>query len=205
MESYLLASKIVSMFILGLATWIIGLVPMVAVRRGWISKKESDGNPRLTKILSCMMCFGGGVIMTSSLAHMLPDVKEVLDNSIANGTFPPTSECRLPGLPFHMSSLCQQCRCRRYWCWEGSSSSTAWRSSLTWSSFALAASPPDTGTAMRRSRSLWRRAFRWAAHWECCVFTLYIHIVMYSQPLQLYIYFIFLCVLFIYFILLIVS
>ena len=131
MESYLLASKIVSMFILGLATWIIGLVPMVAVRRGWISKKESDGNPRLTKILSCMMCFGGGVIMTSSLAHMLPDVKEVLDNSIANGTFPPTSECRLPGLPFHMSSLCQQCRCLRYWCWEGSSSSTAWRSSLT--------------------------------------------------------------------------
>ena len=44
---------------------------------GWLSKKESDGNPRLTMILSCLMCFGGGVIMTSSLCHMLPDVQEV--------------------------------------------------------------------------------------------------------------------------------
>ena len=92
MEGFLLASKIVSMLILGLATWIIGLVPMVAVRRGWITKKESEGSPRMTKILSCMMCFGGGVIMTSSLTHMLPDVNDVLAESIENGTFPDTSK-----------------------------------------------------------------------------------------------------------------
>ena len=93
MEGFLLASKIVSMLILGLATWIIGLVPMVAVRRGWITRKESEGSPRMTKILSCMMCFGGGVIMTSSLTHMLPDVNDVLSESIDNGTFPDTSKC----------------------------------------------------------------------------------------------------------------
>ena len=92
MEGFLLASKIVSMLILGLATWIIGLVPMVAVRRGWITRKESEGSPRMTKILSCMMCFGGGVIMTSSLTHMLPDVNDVLAESIENGTFPDTSK-----------------------------------------------------------------------------------------------------------------
>ena len=45
---------------------------------GWLSKKESDANPRVTMILSCLMCFGGGVIMTSSLCHMLPDVQEVI-------------------------------------------------------------------------------------------------------------------------------
>ena len=47
---------------------------------GWLSKKESDANPRVTLILSCLMCFGGGVIMTSSLCHMLPDVQEVKNN-----------------------------------------------------------------------------------------------------------------------------
>ena len=36
MEQTLLASKIVSMFILGLLTWIIGIVPMVSVRKGII-------------------------------------------------------------------------------------------------------------------------------------------------------------------------
>ena len=92
MEGFLLASKIVSMLILGLASWIIGLVPMVAVRRGWISRKESEGSPRMTRILSYMMCFGGGVIMTSSLTHMLPDVNDVLAESIENGTFPDTSK-----------------------------------------------------------------------------------------------------------------
>ena len=93
MEGFLLASKIVSMFILGLATWIIGLVPMLAVRRGWITRKESEGSPRMIGLLSYMMCFGGGVIMTSSLTHMLPDVNDVLTESIENGTFPDTSKC----------------------------------------------------------------------------------------------------------------
>ena len=32
---------------------------------GWLSKDESEASPRLTVILSCLMCFGGGVIMTS--------------------------------------------------------------------------------------------------------------------------------------------
>ena len=47
---------------------------------GWLSKDESEASPRLTVILSCLMCFGGGVIMTSSLCHMLPDVQEVKNN-----------------------------------------------------------------------------------------------------------------------------
>ena len=42
MEGFLLASKIVSMLILGLATWIIGLVPMVAVRRDELTKETQE-------------------------------------------------------------------------------------------------------------------------------------------------------------------
>ena len=90
----LLASKIISMVLLGLVTWLIGLVPLVAVRRGWLSRKESDGDSRIGSILSCLMCFGGGVIMTSSLAHMLPDVNDVLDLSLEHGTFPDTGKIR---------------------------------------------------------------------------------------------------------------
>ena len=115
MDGYLLASKIVSMFILGLATWIIGLVPMVAVRRGWITRKESEGSPRMTKILSCMMCFGGGVIMTSSLTHMLPDVNDVLEESIENGTFPHTGKTlitqNLQKCPKQILELCNRNAC----------------------------------------------------------------------------------------------
>ena len=40
MEQMLLASKIVSMLILGLVTWIIGIVPMVSVRKG--NQSDSD-------------------------------------------------------------------------------------------------------------------------------------------------------------------
>ena len=30
-------------------------------------------------LFSCLTCFGGGVILTSCLTHMLPDVNEVRD------------------------------------------------------------------------------------------------------------------------------
>ena len=38
MDQMLLASKIVSMLCLGLVTWIIGIVPMISVRRGNIGQ-----------------------------------------------------------------------------------------------------------------------------------------------------------------------
>ena len=40
-------------------------VHMRNINAGWLSKDESEASPRLTVILSCLMCFGGGVIMTS--------------------------------------------------------------------------------------------------------------------------------------------
>jgi len=90
MADLLLAAQVISMVCLGLVTWLIGVFPLISVRRGWLSKDESEASPRLTVILSCLMCFGGGVIMTSSLAHMLPDVRDVLEVSLEHGTFPAT-------------------------------------------------------------------------------------------------------------------
>ena len=79
-------SKIVSMVCLGLVTWIVGVLPLLGVRMGWLREKEQSR--RTVIIISCMMSFGGGVILTSCLTHMLPDVNEVLEEAQNNNTFP---------------------------------------------------------------------------------------------------------------------
>ena len=84
----LLISKIISMFCLGLVTWIMGVLPLLGVRKGWIRRSESEQSHRSVVVISCMMPFGGGVILTSCLTHMLPDVNVVLKQSLDNGTFP---------------------------------------------------------------------------------------------------------------------
>jgi len=73
----LLAAQIVSMVCLGLVTWVIGILPLIGVRKGWISDSESQQKPAMITLFSCLICFGGGVILTSCLTHMLPDVNEV--------------------------------------------------------------------------------------------------------------------------------
>eukprot|EP00090_Calanus_glacialis_P032863 TRINITY_DN54438_c0_g1_i1.p1 TRINITY_DN54438_c0_g1~~TRINITY_DN54438_c0_g1_i1.p1 ORF type:complete len:314 (+),score=93.11 TRINITY_DN54438_c0_g1_i1:71-1012(+) len=84
----LLVSKIVSMLCLGLVTWIVGVLPLLGVRMGWLSRSETEQRHKTVVILSCMMSFGGGVILTSCLTHMLPDVNEVLQEALDNNTFP---------------------------------------------------------------------------------------------------------------------
>ena len=84
----LLVSKIVSMLCLGLVTWIVGVLPLLGVRMGWLSKSETEQRHKTVVIFSCMMSFGGGVILTSCLTHMLPDVNEVLQEALENNTFP---------------------------------------------------------------------------------------------------------------------
>ena len=61
---------------------------MLAIRRGWIKKSEAEQSRRKLILISCLMSFGGGVILTSCLTHMLPDVNDVLAASIAEGSFP---------------------------------------------------------------------------------------------------------------------
>lgn len=77
MES-LTVAKVISMFCLGLITWLVGLIPLIGVRKGWMKSSESDQSQTVLTIFSCMMSFGGGVILTSCLTHMLPDVNDLL-------------------------------------------------------------------------------------------------------------------------------
>ena len=57
--------------------YISGILPLLGVRKGWLSSSESTQSPLVQTVLSGMICFGGGVILTSCLTHMLPDVNEV--------------------------------------------------------------------------------------------------------------------------------
>jgi len=86
----LLAARVVSMICLGLITWIVGILPLIGVRKGWMSASESVQSPMSKTILSTLLCFGGGVILTSCLTHMLPDVNEVAALAMDTGSFPET-------------------------------------------------------------------------------------------------------------------
>lgn len=56
---------------------LLGILPLLGVRRGWLSPTETGQSRLVAWGLSTGICFGGGVILTSCLTHMLPDVNEV--------------------------------------------------------------------------------------------------------------------------------
>merc|ERR1711892_1062215 len=81
-------AQVVSMLCLGLVTWIVGVLPLLGVRKGWLKESESQQTQTMVNIFSALTCFGGGVILTSCLTHMLPDVNEVVVAAIEVGSFP---------------------------------------------------------------------------------------------------------------------
>jgi len=84
----ILVAQIVSMIGLGLVTWLVGVLPLLGVRMGWLRQIESQQTATMVTLFSCLTMFGGGVILTSCLTHMLPDVNEVFLSSLESGNFP---------------------------------------------------------------------------------------------------------------------
>merc|ERR1712179_809442 len=66
-------SKIISMICLGFVTWVVGVLPQLGVRMGWL--KETEQSRRT-------------IIITSCLTHMLPDVNDVLEEAQNSNSFP---------------------------------------------------------------------------------------------------------------------
>ena len=64
-------SKILAMLLLGGVSIILGFIPLKLGK--WF--KRSDGSPRHGTIFSSLLCFGGGVLLATSLLHMLPEVR----------------------------------------------------------------------------------------------------------------------------------
>ncbi|KAL4717418.1 hypothetical protein ACJJTC_017305 [Scirpophaga incertulas] len=64
-------AKAVSMLTLGLGSFITGMLPAC------FSERTRQKHPLL---VSCLLCFGGGVLFSTSLVHMLPEAREKLPN-----------------------------------------------------------------------------------------------------------------------------
>lgn len=73
-------TKIVSMSVLASVSLIVGFIPMLLVKKVDLSENSRGGF-----IVSCLSCFGGGVILTTALTHMLPEVNLLLKNNIEQG------------------------------------------------------------------------------------------------------------------------
>jgi len=76
----LLATKIVAMTILGGLSLIVGFIPMFLAK-----KVDIKPGSRGSLVVSCLNCFGGGVILTTALTHMLPEVNLFLAHNISSG------------------------------------------------------------------------------------------------------------------------
>jgi len=65
----LIEAKVTAMLGLALSSMLVGLLP------GWFS---SYGRQQWPLFLSSLLCFGGGVLMSTSLVHMLPEIRETM-------------------------------------------------------------------------------------------------------------------------------
>ncbi|XP_034834125.1 zinc transporter ZIP1-like [Maniola hyperantus] len=70
-----IVAKGVSMVVLFCACMICGLVPMfVAKRFNWISAEEAGSLKSKNKIVMTLLSFGGGVLLSTTFLHLLPEV-----------------------------------------------------------------------------------------------------------------------------------
>jgi len=76
----LLMTKILTMSILGFVSLIVGFIPMIVAKKVNLAKGSRGGT-----VVSCLSCFGGGVILTTALTHMLPEVNLFLKYNIEHG------------------------------------------------------------------------------------------------------------------------
>ena len=65
-------SKILAMFLLGGISIFLGFIPMIVGK--WF--KTKDAIKKHATIFSSLLCFGGGVLLATTLLHILPEVKK---------------------------------------------------------------------------------------------------------------------------------
>lgn len=83
-------AKVISMVVLFVGTLILGLLPILIIRRMRIRSGNQEMSIRAKNILSGMLCFGGGVLMATALTHLLPELHEGFEELQTNGTIKST-------------------------------------------------------------------------------------------------------------------
>jgi len=100
----IVVAKVVSMIVLSLATFILGLLPIkLATWFKW--NRTADGNMNTSDksnlILSLLLCFGGGALLCTTFLHMLPELRETITDLQAEGRIVETN--------FHLPELIMCC------------------------------------------------------------------------------------------------
>ena len=92
-----LTVKILSMVLLGGISLLLGLLPLLFKRciGNSTSSAKRGKKSKWEVAISCLSCFGGGVILATCLTHMLPEVNEMVEHNVATGSMPDTGICRL--------------------------------------------------------------------------------------------------------------
>jgi zinc transporter 1/2/3 len=90
----IVTAKVVSMIVLCVATFILGMIPIkLSTWFGW--SRKTDGSLGTSKtsqlILSLLLCFGGGALLCTMFLHMLPEVREFVSELQGEGDIAETS------------------------------------------------------------------------------------------------------------------
>lgn len=71
----LLTTKIIALTLLGVLSLFFGLLPLR------VRKHLTHGSRKRERIVSCFLCFGGGVLLATVFTHMLPETRENFANA----------------------------------------------------------------------------------------------------------------------------
>lgn len=63
-------AKWIAMLAVGIGSFVIGVIPACLVARGRIVSRKL--------LISALLCFGGGVLLATSVLHMLPETRDLL-------------------------------------------------------------------------------------------------------------------------------
>ncbi|XP_037077629.1 zinc transporter ZIP2-like [Pollicipes pollicipes] len=81
----LLSAKVGAFLVLLLSSLLMGLIPF---KLASCLKRRSGGKNRASLTLSCLQCLGGGVLLATVFAHMLPEVREAVEKALGKLEFP---------------------------------------------------------------------------------------------------------------------
>jgi zinc transporter 1/2/3 len=90
----IVTAKVVSMIVLCVATFILGVLPIkLSTWFGWNRKVDGslDASNMSQLILSLLLCFGGGALLSTMFLHMLPEVREFISELQGEGEIAETS------------------------------------------------------------------------------------------------------------------
>lgn len=94
--SSLLVAKVTAMVVLFCASTLCGSIPFF-LNRWFHWTDEKTKSPRSAVIVKCLLYFGGGVLLCTTFMHLLPEVKENIEELQQDGT--------LPELRFHLAEF----------------------------------------------------------------------------------------------------